>query len=67
MDDVSRRRSAVRFIQISGLSFVVNLGLTNDTIHIPNLGERSPREVVAMFLPIPVPPERVEAAATLFL
>ena len=48
-------------------SKVVNLGLTNDTIHIPNLGERSPREVVEMFLPIPVPPERVEAAATLFL
>lgn len=48
-------------------SKVVNLGLTNDTIHIPNLGDRSPREVVEMFLPIPVPPERVEAAATLFL
>jgi saccharopine dehydrogenase-like NADP-dependent oxidoreductase len=48
-------------------SKVVKLGLTNDTIHIPNLGGRSPREVVEMFLPIPVPPERVEAAATLFL
>lgn len=48
-------------------SKVVKLGLTNDTIHIPHLGDRSPREVVEMFLPIPVPPERVEAAATLFL
>ena len=48
-------------------SKVVDLGLTNDTIHIPNLGDRSPREVVEMFLPIPVPPDRVEAAATLFL
>ncbi len=48
-------------------SKVVTLGLTNDTIHIPNLGDRSPREVVEMFLPIPVPPDRVEAAATLFL
>ena len=48
-------------------SKVVNLGLTNDTIRIQNLGDRSPREVVEMFLPIPVPPDRVEAAATLFL
>jgi saccharopine dehydrogenase-like NADP-dependent oxidoreductase len=48
-------------------SKVVRLGLTNDTIHIPRLGERSPREVVEMFLPIPVPADRVEAAATLFL
>jgi len=46
---------------------VVKLGLANDTIEIPRLGERSPREVVRMFLPIPVPPDRVEAAATLFL
>lgn len=46
---------------------VVALGLTNDTIRIPNLGERSPREVVEMLLPIPVPIDRVEAAATLFL
>ena len=46
---------------------VVDLGLTNDTIHIPRLGERSPREVVEMLLPISVPPDRVEAAATLFL
>jgi len=48
-------------------SKVVKLGLTNDTIHIPDLGERSPREVVEMFLPIPVPADRVEAATTLFL
>ena len=48
-------------------SKVVDLGLTNDTIHIPDLGNRSPREVVEMFLPIPVPTDRVEAAATLFL
>jgi len=48
-------------------SKVVNLGLTNDTIRIPNLGARSPREVVEMLLPIPVPADRVEAAATLFL
>lgn len=46
---------------------VVALGLTNDTIRIPNLGERSPREVVGMLLPIPVPFDRIEAAATLFL
>lgn len=46
---------------------VVKLGLANDTLEIPRLGERSPCEVVAMFLPIPVPPDRVEAAATLFL
>jgi hypothetical protein len=46
---------------------VVALGLTNDTIRIPNLGERSPREVVGMLLPIPVPFDRVESAATLFL
>lgn len=46
---------------------VVRLGLANDTLHIPRLGERSPREVVRMFLPIPVPLDRVEAAATLFL
>jgi saccharopine dehydrogenase-like NADP-dependent oxidoreductase len=46
---------------------VVALGLTNDTIRIPGLGERSPREVVEMLLPIPVPFDRVEAAATLFL
>jgi len=48
-------------------SKVVKLGLTNDTVHIPRLGERSPREVVEMLLPIPVPSDRVEAAATLFL
>jgi saccharopine dehydrogenase (NADP+, L-glutamate forming) len=48
-------------------SKVVRLGLTNDTIKIPRLGERSPREVLSMFLPIPVPLERVEEAATLFL
>ncbi len=48
-------------------SKVVKLGLVNDTLEIPRLGERSPREVVSMFLPIPVPPDRVEAAATLFL
>jgi saccharopine dehydrogenase-like NADP-dependent oxidoreductase len=46
---------------------VVKLGLANDSLEIPRLGERSPREVVAMFLPIPVPADRVEAAATLFL
>ncbi len=46
---------------------VVALGLCNDTIHIPGLGARSPREVVGMLLPIPVPFDRVEAAATLFL
>jgi saccharopine dehydrogenase-like NADP-dependent oxidoreductase len=46
---------------------VVKLGLTNDTVHIPNLASRSPREVVEMLLPIPVPADRVEAAATLFL
>jgi saccharopine dehydrogenase-like NADP-dependent oxidoreductase len=46
---------------------VVDLGLTNDTVHIPDLGARSPREVVEMLLPIPVPFDRVEAAATLFL
>jgi saccharopine dehydrogenase-like NADP-dependent oxidoreductase len=48
-------------------SKVVALGLTNDTIRIPDLGSRSPREVVGMLLPIPVPFERIEAAATLFL
>ena len=48
-------------------SKIVKLGLANDTLHIPRLGERSPREVVRMFLPIPVPLDRVEAAATLFL
>jgi saccharopine dehydrogenase-like NADP-dependent oxidoreductase len=46
---------------------VVALGLANDSVHIPDLGSRSPREVVGMFLPIPVPLERVEAAATLHL
>jgi len=46
---------------------VVALGLSNDTIRIPDLGSRSPREVVGMLLPIPVPFDRVEAAATLFL
>ena len=46
---------------------VVALGLSNDTIRIPHLGDRSPREVVGMLLPIPVPFDRVEAAATLFL
>ncbi|MCU0305424.1 MAG: saccharopine dehydrogenase NADP-binding domain-containing protein [Thermoanaerobaculales bacterium] len=48
-------------------SKIVKLGLTNDTVHIPNLASRSPREVVEMLLPIPVPADRVEAAATLFL
>jgi len=48
-------------------SKVVRLGLANDTVKIPRLAERSPREVVRMFLPIPVPLDRVEAAATLFL
>ena len=46
---------------------VVALGLSNDSIHIPDLGARSPREVVGMLLPIPVPFDRIEAAATLFL
>lgn len=46
---------------------VVALGLANDTIEIPDLGLRSPREVLGMFLPIPVPLDRVEAAATLHL
>lgn len=48
-------------------SKVVKLGLANDTLHIPRLEERSPREIVGMFLPIPVALERVEEAATLFL
>lgn len=46
---------------------LVDLGLTNDTVHIPDLARRSPREVIEMLLPIPVPFDRVEAAATLFL
>jgi len=48
-------------------SKLVKLGLANDTVRIPRLAERSPCEVVRMFLPIPVPLDRVEAAATLFL
>jgi len=46
---------------------IVKLGIPNDTLHIPDLAERSPREVVSMFLPVPVSPEQVEEAATLFL
>ena len=46
---------------------VVRLGLNNDVLPIPGLCERSPREVVGMFLPIPVDDEHVEEAATLFL
>jgi saccharopine dehydrogenase-like NADP-dependent oxidoreductase len=48
-------------------SRVVKLGLTNTGLTIPNLGELSPREVVGMFLPLPVPADRVVEAATLFL
>jgi len=46
---------------------IVKLGIPNDSLHIPDLASRSPRDVVAMFLPIPVAPELVEEAATLFL
>lgn len=46
---------------------IVRLGLTNDTLSIPGLCELSPRQVVGMFLPIPVAEEHVEEAATLFL
>lgn len=46
---------------------IVRIGLSNDNVVIPDLASRSPREVVGMFLPIPVPPDRVEAATTLFL
>ena len=48
-------------------SRIVKLGLTNTSLAIPNLAERSPREVVGMFLPLPVPENRVVEAATLFL
>ena len=48
-------------------SRIVKLGLTNTSLTIPNLAERSPREVVGMFLPLPVPADRVVDAATLFL
>lgn len=46
---------------------IVKLGIPNDSLHIPDLASRSPRDVVSMFLPIPVAPELVEEAATLFL
>lgn len=46
---------------------IVKLGIPNDSLHIPDLASRSPREVVSMFLPIPVAPALVEEAATLFL
>jgi saccharopine dehydrogenase-like NADP-dependent oxidoreductase len=46
---------------------IVRIGLSNDNVIIPDLASRSPRDVVGMFLPIPVPPDRVEAATTLFL
>lgn len=46
---------------------IVKLGIPNDSLHIPHLAERSPREVVSMFLPIPVESKLVEEAATLFL
>jgi len=46
---------------------IVKLGIPNEILHIPNLAERSPREVVSMFLPIPVDDSLVEEAATLFL
>jgi len=48
-------------------SKVVKLGLTNTELAIPDLSELSPREVVGMFLPLPVPADRVVEAATLFL
>lgn len=48
-------------------SRIVKLGLTNTSLAIPNLAERSPREVVGMFLPLPVPENRVVEAAMLFL
>jgi saccharopine dehydrogenase-like NADP-dependent oxidoreductase len=46
---------------------IVRLGLTNDTLSIPGLCELSPRQIVGMFLPVPVAEEHVEEAATLFL
>jgi saccharopine dehydrogenase-like NADP-dependent oxidoreductase len=33
-------------------SAIVHLGLPNETLRIPNLAQRSPREVVEMFLPL---------------
>ncbi|MCD4751286.1 MAG: saccharopine dehydrogenase NADP-binding domain-containing protein [Thermoanaerobaculales bacterium] len=46
---------------------IVKLGLTNTNLNIPDLADLSPREVVGMFLPLPVPADRVVEAATLFL
>jgi saccharopine dehydrogenase-like NADP-dependent oxidoreductase len=46
---------------------VVKLGLPTDSLRIPRLGERSPREIVGMLLPVPAAPEAIETAATLFL
>lgn len=48
-------------------SRIVKLGMTNNNLSIPDLADLSPREVVAMFLPLPVPSDRVVEAATLFL
>lgn len=46
---------------------LVKLGLATDTLRIPRLAERSPREVVGMLLPVSTAPENIEASATLFL
>lgn len=48
-------------------SRIVKLGLTNTGLTIPDLADLSPREVIGMFLPLPVPADRVVEAATLFL
>ena len=48
-------------------SRIVKLGLTNTGLTIPDLAKLSPREVIGMFLPLPVPADRVVEAATLFL
>lgn len=46
---------------------IVRLGLPNESLRIPELGERSYREVVEMFLPMTDIGERIEERAARFL
>ena len=46
---------------------IVNLGLPNDKIRIPNLRERSYAEIVEMFLPRPTPGTRLEGRLANYL